>query len=84
MQHIKQLLETNNPDIIVDKVTKTAHGLSYLGAGGTVTSGLTHSEIGVYGGLVFTGLTYFTYLYFNWRKDRREEKAHLQKLKGKQ
>jgi len=47
--------------------------VSYLSGTGTGTiAGLQISDVGVIVGIVFTVLTYVTYLYFSWRKDKRE------------
>lgn len=57
-------------------ISKAAHGASYVGGGGTIViAGLDLSDLGVLVGMCFTALTYFTFLYFKIKQDRREEKA---------
>ena len=71
-EHVKHLADSPQ---IETMISKAAHGASYIGGSATVASGLTLNEWGVVVGMCFTGLTYFTFLYFKIRQDRREERA---------
>lgn len=64
------------------KVETSSTGVSYVSGllaafGGTWTK----NEILAAGGLVFVALTYFTSLYFQRRRDRREQEFHRHRIR---
>lgn len=65
------MLDKMHTPEVEQMIAKTAHGASYVGAGATTISGLNLNEWGVVVGMVFTALTYFTFLFFKVREDRR-------------
>lgn len=71
-EHLKHFADNHNLELMA---SKAAHGASYIGGGATVVSGLSLNEWGVVVGMCFTAATYFTFLYFKIKQDRREEKA---------
>ena len=50
--------------------------LTVAGSAGAVVGGLTHSEIGVWGGILIGLLGLLVKLYFECKADRRREEAH--------
>jgi Tfp pilus assembly protein FimT len=55
---------------------KVMSGVSYAGAGVSVASGLTLTEWGIVVGIVTALLTFAANLFYQYRKDRREQRLH--------
>ena len=55
---------------------KIMQGVSYTGAGVSVVSGLTLTEWGIIVGIVTAVLTFGANLFYQYRKDRRDEHRH--------
>lgn len=64
---------------------KAVSAVSYAGAGFSVVSGLTLTDVGIIVGIVTALLTFAANMIYQRRKDRRERELHevqLQKLRG--
>jgi uncharacterized membrane protein YebE (DUF533 family) len=62
-------------------VTKTAAGATFFGSGTAILGWLSASELAAIGGL-FVGLAGLAInFYFNWKRDRREQKEHEARMK---
>lgn len=55
---------------------KVMSGASYAGAAVSVASGLTLTEWGIVVGIVTALLTFAANLFYQYRKDRREQRLH--------
>ncbi|RRV29659.1 hypothetical protein EGJ23_01605 [Pseudomonas sp. o96-267] len=55
---------------------KVMSGASYAGAAASVASGLTLTEWGIVVGIVTALLTFGANLFYQYRKDRREQRLH--------
>lgn len=57
---------------------RIAEGATYAGAGvATIAFGLNVEELAVVAGACFAGLSFLVHTYFSWRRDRREQRAHM-------
>lgn len=79
--NLKNALAAMPTTALQAKVESGSTGLSYWSGllaalGGTWSK----NEILAAGGLVFVALTYFTSLYFQRRRDKREQEQHQHKL----
>ena len=79
--NLKNALEAMPTSAIQLKVETGSTNLSYFSGlfaalGGTWSK----NEILAAGGLIFVALTYFTSLYFQKRRDKREQELHAHKM----
>ena len=78
--NLKEMIEPIAPSIEA-KVQAGANAATYTGGTIAILGGTwTKNEIMAAGGLVFVALTYFTSLYFQRRRDRREQEFHLHRI----
>ena len=63
-------------------VTKYAAGATYFGSGTAVIFGMSTNELAAVGG-VFVGLAGLAInMFFNWKRDRREQREHEARMKA--
>lgn len=63
-------------------VTKTAAGATFFGSGTAIFGGLSANELAAIGGL-FVGLAGLAVtVYFNWKRDQREQREHDARMKA--
>ena len=63
-------------------VTNTAAGATYFGTVFSIFGGLNANELAAIGGL-FVGLAGLAInLYFNWKRDQREQAEHTARMKA--
>ena len=78
--NLKEMIEPIAPSIEA-KVQAGANAATYTGGTIAILGGTwTKNEIMAAGGLVFVALTYFTSLYFQKRRDKREQEQHAHKM----
>ena len=78
--NLKELIEPMAPSIEA-KVQAGANAATYTGGTIAILGGTwTKNEIMAAGGLVFVALTYFTSLYFQRRRDKREQELLHHKI----
>lgn len=79
-----------NHDAATEQMTQTANALgerlpaaaSYVGAGVSVGSALTLTEVGIVIGIVTALLTFAGNMIYQWRRDRREQREHDLRIQG--
>ena len=63
-------------------MTKYAAGATYFGSGTAVIFGMSTNELAAVGG-VFVGLAGLAInMFFNWKRDRREQREHEARMKA--
>jgi ABC-type amino acid transport system permease subunit len=63
---------------------KVVSGMSYVGAGTSVASALTMTDIGIIVGIVTAVLTFSLNAWFQWDRRRREIKEHALRVQSLQ
>lgn len=78
--NLRDMLDPVIPSI-ESKIQTGANIATYTGGTFAFLGGTwTKNEIMAAGGLVFVALTYFTSLYFQRRRDKREQELHAHKM----
>lgn len=64
-------------------LAKATYTAGHVSAGATVYFGLTLNDIGVLVGIVVSLAMWGTNAYFQWRRDRREERELQRRVRGR-
>lgn len=63
-------------------VTKTAAGATFVGSATSIFGGLSANELAAIGGLLVGLAGLAINLYFNWKRDQREQREHDARMKA--